>query len=237
VALTSQATAAELATGERFVPGRSSARIRADHLARYEFASAFASGRWVLDIACGTGYGTRMLREAGAVSVSGVDISADAIAYALEHYGGPGVHFIQADLCHYGVEHAADLICCFETIEHIQNPTAALQSLRRMLASSGVLVISSPNRPVHAPQIRSLQERPPSAFHVCEFTPSELRALLAETGFSVRPATFGQRFSPRLPRSAHRLYGRLLRPAVRASPVVRRQRFWESPRYFVLVAG
>jgi 2-polyprenyl-3-methyl-5-hydroxy-6-metoxy-1,4-benzoquinol methylase len=205
-------------------------------VARYEFASAFAPERRALDIACGTGYGTKILRAAGAESVCGVDLASDAVVYARTHFAGPGIQFEQAEICSYGEENTADLICCFETIEHIEDPAAALKNLRRLLAPTGVLVISSPNRPVHAPRIRSMHDRPPSEFHVSEFTPTELRSLLAEAGFSVRAPTWGQRFSPRMPRQAHRLYGRVFHPAARMSPVVRRQRFWESPRYFVLVA-
>lgn len=50
-----------------------------DHLERYSFASKYVSGKGVLDIACGTGYGTEMLKKAGAECVTGVDISREAI--------------------------------------------------------------------------------------------------------------------------------------------------------------
>jgi SAM-dependent methyltransferase len=183
------------------------------------------------------GYGTKILHDAGAESVCGVDISSDAIAYARGTFGVPGTRFVQGDICSYGEENAADLVCCFETIEHIQDPAAAIRNLRRLLDPAGTLVISSPNRPVHAPRTRSIDDRPPNEFHVCEFTPPELRALLAAAGFDVRPRTWGQRFGPRMPRLAHRVHGRIFRPAVRTSAAVRRQRFWESPRYFILVAG
>jgi SAM-dependent methyltransferase len=225
------------ATAERFVPGRASPRIREDHLERYAFASRFARGCRVLDIACGTGYGTKMLHDAGAESVCGVDISPNAIAHAREHFGAPSAQFMEGDICEFGNENGADLICCFETIEHVLDPVAALRNLRRLLDPAGILVISSPNRPVHAPRLRSMHDQPSNLFHVCEFTPPELRDLLTDTGFSVDHPTWGQRFSPRMPRQVRRLYGRLVRPAVRTSAVVRRRRFWESPRYFLLVAG
>ena len=194
-------TARETA-GERFVPGQSSARIRDDHVARYAFASAFAPGRRALDIACGTGYGTKLLHDAGAQSVcrrghSHRTPSPDARM----NFDVPGTRFAQADICSYGEDNAAELICCFETsgIEHIEEPAAALRNLRRLLDPDGTLVISSPNRPVHAPRIRSMHDRPPSLFHICEFTPTELRGLLTEAGFNVQVPIWGQRFSPRMP--------------------------------------
>ena len=57
------------------------------HRARYEFASRFlpAAGR-SLDIACGVGYGTRLLAGPGGVSVLGVDISPAAIDHARRHH-------------------------------------------------------------------------------------------------------------------------------------------------------
>jgi O-antigen biosynthesis protein len=205
-------------------------------LARYDFASGFAPGRRVLDIACGTGYGARMLRDAGAESVCGVDISSDAIAYAHERFAVPGVRFAQGDICTYGEDDSVELISCFETIEHLPDPAAALRNLRRVLVRGGALVISSPNRPVHAPTTRSATDPPPNPFHVCEFTPSELRAVLADSGFAAEVRTWGQRFSPRMPRLGHRLYNRLGGPAGRTSARVQPQRPWTSPRYFVLVA-
>jgi SAM-dependent methyltransferase len=109
-----------------------------------------------LDIACGTGYGTKMFHDAGAESVCGVDISPDAIAHAREHFGAPRAQSMEGDICEFGNENGADLICCFETIEHVLDPVAALRNLRRLLDPAGILVISSPNRPVHAPRLRSI---------------------------------------------------------------------------------
>ncbi|MFM7116190.1 MAG: class I SAM-dependent methyltransferase, partial [Planctomycetota bacterium] len=60
------------------------------HLARYRFASSYVSGKDVVDIACGTGYGTRLLCESGkAKSVLGIDIDDAAIAYARKKHWLP----------------------------------------------------------------------------------------------------------------------------------------------------
>ena len=66
-------------TGEFLVPGQSPAHLEQDHLERYRFARGFADGRRVLDIACGAGYGSQMLAEAGAETVTGVDLNQDII--------------------------------------------------------------------------------------------------------------------------------------------------------------
>lgn len=54
-----------------------------EHIMRYIFASGFIQNKVVLDIACGTGYGSNFLRKAGAKKIFGVDISAETI----EHLG------------------------------------------------------------------------------------------------------------------------------------------------------
>lgn len=85
---------------------------------RYRLAASFISKNdIVLDIACGTGYGTLMLAEK-SLSVKGVDISETAIKYAKKHYKNkPNIDFIQSDL--FGFNELADVVVSFETIEHI----------------------------------------------------------------------------------------------------------------------
>ncbi len=70
-------------TGERFVPGVDSGILEAEHVQRYIFAGEYAKGKSVLDIACGTGYGSSILNKAGATIVTGVDISNEAIEFAI----------------------------------------------------------------------------------------------------------------------------------------------------------
>ena len=50
-------------TGERVIEGKTPQRIWVDHVTRYEFSAKYAKGKTVLDIACGTGYGSRILHE------------------------------------------------------------------------------------------------------------------------------------------------------------------------------
>ena len=51
---------------ERMVPEQAHARIFWEHIARYRFAKEFVTGKRVLDIACGEGYGAAALAKAGA---------------------------------------------------------------------------------------------------------------------------------------------------------------------------
>jgi methylase of polypeptide subunit release factors len=62
-------------TGERVIPGQVETDLWNEHFSRYAFATLFASGKRVLDLGCGSGYGSAELART-AESVIGVDVSA-----------------------------------------------------------------------------------------------------------------------------------------------------------------
>ena len=224
-------------TGECFVPGKTDPRIEADHIERYRFACTHAAGKRVLDIACGAGYGTKLLVRSGAAHADGVDISPDHVAYANEHYGGPGVRFHQGDITTFRSENPYDLIVCFETIEHVADFRAALSNLFALLRPGGTLLVSSPNRPITSPKARTLRDKPGNKFHTQEFTSDELAAEVRLAGFHMDPRdVFGQRQQRLFPcKPLRKLYEKIYRPSERFSPVVERVES-RVPRYIVLVA-
>ena len=223
-------------TGEFLVPGESGERIEADHRARYTYAQQFATGRAVLDIACGTGYGTRMMCEAGAAHATGVDIAAEPLAIAMKDYAGDGATFLRGDIAAFGDADSFDLITCFETIEHVPDADAALRNLRRVLRPDGLLLLSSPNRGIVSPHARRLEDPPQNTFHVREFMPRELAAALSRAGFTIDGPVLGQRQQPNLGRALNAAYGRVVHPEARATPSLRSLPAWKTCRYFVLCA-
>src|SRR5438128_2466191 len=82
-------------TGERYVPHIGD-RIQHEHFHRYLFALSFCSGKPVLDIACGEGYGTALLGTV-ASAVVGIDTSEETIAHATAAYGSATVRFLPAE--------------------------------------------------------------------------------------------------------------------------------------------
>src|SRR6266550_1752916 len=64
---------------------------RVFHRARYEFALNYIAQLEVVDIACGLGYGCRILKEGGANAVFGIDLSSEAVAYARANHQLAGV--------------------------------------------------------------------------------------------------------------------------------------------------
>ncbi|MFM7291618.1 MAG: class I SAM-dependent methyltransferase, partial [Planctomycetia bacterium] len=72
--------------------------IAIEHLHRYALAAAFTTGKDVLDIASGEGYGSRLLASV-ASHVTGVDLSAAAVDHARTRYPSANLRFLQGDCC------------------------------------------------------------------------------------------------------------------------------------------
>ncbi|CAN7664707.1 MULTISPECIES: class I SAM-dependent methyltransferase [unclassified Variovorax] len=174
-------------TGERFIPTESG-EIRYEHMHRYCWVQSLCSGRDVLDIACGEGYGSALLADV-ARSVVGVDISHDAVAHASRTYAAhENLRFLQGSATQIPVADACiDVAVSFETLEHLAEQEEMLTELRRVLKPSGILIISSPNKKVYSDDRNYVNE-----FHVKELYFDELGGLLHRHF----PATryFGQRF-------------------------------------------
>ena len=162
-------------TGERVIPGQVNDDLWSEHAARYAFAARFAQGQRVLDLGCGTGYGTADLARAASSAV-GVDLAPEAIAYADRHY--PGARFLQGSATAVPFPPAAfDLVTAFEVIEHLGDWRSLLSEARRVLAPAGMLIVSTPNKRYYA---EARAESGPNPFHEHEFEFGEFRAALNE---------------------------------------------------------
>jgi SAM-dependent methyltransferase len=173
-------------TGERFTPEIRGA-IWYEHWHRYAVLQAVARGKCVLDAACGEGYGSALL-AGSAREVIGIDVDAAAIGHAVGRYAGRrNLRFIQASCAALPLATGSiDLIVSFETIEHLAAQEAMLAEFRRVLARSGVLAISSPNKAIYSEETGYANE-----FHVRELTREELAAMLRR--HFPQQAWYGQR--------------------------------------------
>jgi SAM-dependent methyltransferase len=138
---------------ERLVPDRLEAAdatglaTLALHVERYEFAAKRLPRGRVLDLACGVGYGTKLLAERTGNPVVGADLAAEAIDYARRRYGGPGVEFRVADAMRFTDEAGFDAIVSLETVEHLPDPHGFLAHTVSLLRPGGLLVASVPTTP------------------------------------------------------------------------------------------
>ena len=154
---------------ERFDP-RLVHTMALHHFHRYFCVLELCRGKRVLDIACGTGYGTALIAEV-ASRVVGVDIDNATIEACRAAYSGNniffregGVELIPAD------DGEFDVVVSFETIEHVGESAQEkfFQEIQRVLKPGGLLVMSSPIR----------NDATKNQFHIHELTETEFHKAL-----------------------------------------------------------
>ncbi len=157
-------------TGERMVPEfHKGSLMHAEHLTRYETAEKLAKKKVVLDIACGSGYGTKILARS-ARKVYGVDIDKDTIKYAQQKFDAPNIEYKVGDGIKIPLEdNSIELVVTFETIEHIKNYSQFINEIKRVLKPDGLVIVSTPN---------DIEFAEGNHFHIHEFTFDELMKLL-----------------------------------------------------------
>lgn len=114
-----------------------------DHLQRYGWALGFVRGKVVVDMACGSGYGSGWMASV-AEKVIGVDISEHAIAHANKTYGNTNCEFICENISNIELDLQADVVVSFETVEHIVDEDSYFAAIDRILKPGGILLISTP---------------------------------------------------------------------------------------------
>jgi protein-L-isoaspartate O-methyltransferase len=177
-------------TGERFLPWIRESTIAYEHLHRYALVAMLVQGQRVLDLACGEGYGVRML-AGRAASVVGVDIDENVVRHASAKYGAPNIEFHSGSITATPIkeDHSFDTVVCFEAIEHIDDHERLLLEVKRLLKPGGVFIVSTPNKAVY--QDVSSEENP---YHVKELYFEEFQSLLAAHFRNTR--FLGQRIHP-----------------------------------------
>lgn len=128
---------------ERAFPGMPAAGVMREHALRYAFTLDLVAGLRVLDLGCGTGYGSEMLTWS-ARSVEGFDLWRPAAAETPRWPGAPLLRYGH-DLCADDLPDA-DAAVAFEVIEHLEDAPAAMRSMWR---SVHLVVASFPNPVFH----------------------------------------------------------------------------------------
>jgi SAM-dependent methyltransferase len=168
-----------------------------EHYARYAWASALVRGE-VLDVACGTGYGARLL--ACHARVSGVDRAEEAVEKALSRVTGT---FLVAEVPPIPFPNDAfDFVVSFETVEHIADDFEFIREINRVLRPGGTLLMSTPNKDISAPGGVPLNQ-----WHIREYTLDSLSALLRGAALEVCDV-YVQSFPPKIKRG-HQIAWRL----------------------------
>jgi SAM-dependent methyltransferase len=110
------------------------------------YDSHYPAGSTVLEVGCGVGAQTRILAAQNPdVHFTSIDIDELSLYKASEEIIQlhlTNVHFQQADIFHlpFSPNSFDHIFCCF-VLEHLSNPQAALQSLRKVLRHGGTLTV------------------------------------------------------------------------------------------------
>lgn len=181
-------------TGERLMTTVSSESVT-EHLHRYAIAMQYCTGKEVVDIACGEGYGSSLLSQTAA-RVTGVDLDSAAVAHAARKYQRVNLDFRQGSCEAIPLPKAAvDVVLSFETIEHHDKHTEMLQEIRRVLRPGGLVIISTPDRVNYS-------EKPgyKNPFHIKELDRREFLDLLMRSfphvSLALQRITYGSLIVP-----------------------------------------
>ena len=164
-------------------------KIVHEHLHRYSVARQYITGKDVLDIACGEGYGSNLLSE-GSKSVTGVDIAQNAITHARAKYQHKHLKFVVGSCTSIPLPNSSiDVAVSFETLEHFTEHEMFISELKRILRPDGLLIISSPDK-------RNYSDVPnyQNPFHLRELHHDEFKKLIRD---NFKETTFAkQEYNP-----------------------------------------
>lgn len=157
-------------------------------LAWYAYATRYVQGRSVLDVGCGLGKGTDILRSA-APHADGQDLDPQLSARGA----------ITKPLSDFATQ-SYDVVVSIEVVEHVDDPPEFVRQLAR-IARKGFF-ITTPNWTA---------SRCTWPFHLREYTPREFYDLLAPVGqvTLMKLASDGEVFYPVKHREAYFLLNRL----------------------------
>lgn len=143
---------------------------------RYRFAAELATGKDLLELACGPGVGLGYLGQT-ARRVVGGDLDRELVQAAAHHYGTRlEVQQIDAQELPFADE-SFDVILLLEAIYYLPNPEKFVAEAKRVLRPGGSVFVCSANR-----------ERPdfnPSPYTHRYFSANEMREMLVSEGFDV----------------------------------------------------
>jgi SAM-dependent methyltransferase len=204
-----------------------SCRLKVKLLRKY-----LPAGARVVDAGANFGHFLRVAQE--VYDASGFDLSPQAVRWSREHFGvrnrTASLYDPPADLG------PADAVTCWDVIEHVPDPLAALDRLRQLLRPGGLLFLSTPDAGSAAARaLGRFWHYLDPVQHINLFTFSNLTMALQKTGLAViSRCSFGRYYQleyvfdrlthlhkHRLWRKVNRLGKRLLRPVLRKAVYIK----------------
>lgn len=148
-------------------------------LERYAFCNPHIQSKRIVDVPCGVGWGTSLLK--GYRRAWGVDVSAESVEYGKQHYEKKGkLEFVKGDMAKLPLEDdSVDVVICLEGFEHVSQEIGAsfVQEAMRVLPRDGLLLMT-------CPVLNEYGKDTGNPHHVYEYPEAELIEIL-NTNFRV----------------------------------------------------
>jgi SAM-dependent methyltransferase len=166
-------------TGERTIPGLDVENYWfRRHEVVYQRLAPRCADREVLEAGCGEGYGADLISRV-ARRVIALDYDEATVAHVRARY--PQVEAMHGNLAELPLADASvDVVVNFQVIEHLWDQARFVSECARVLRSSGLLMVSTPNRITFSPG----RDTPINPFHTRELNADELTELLVGAGFA-----------------------------------------------------
>lgn len=191
-------------TGERTAPGVAEENYWfRRHEAAYQALLPHCVDETVLETGCGEGYGAAMIAR-HAAQVIAIDYDTRTTDHVAYHY--PETHPVQANLAGLPIATGRiGVVANLQVIEHLWDQEEFLAECHRVLSPGGKILVTTPNRLTFTPD----SPTPLNPFHTRELSPSEMRDLLQQTGFTVE-LLHGLHHGPELQKLDERYGGSLI---------------------------
>jgi SAM-dependent methyltransferase len=159
-------------------------------------ATRHVDARDVLEVGCAKGYLLAMLKARGW-RVQGVELSADAAAFARARFGlNVFTGTVEAWL-HSKAFRPTPLVLCTDVIEHVTDPAAFVDALHATILPGGWLVLGTPNADSDHRATLGARWVAFNPFHIWIFSRANLGRLLDRAGFDVVEAYTCSNSDPR----------------------------------------
>lgn len=139
-------------------------------------------GQNVLDIGCGFGTLLYIMKKEKKANVFGVELGNLDIKAAKEFYG---LDVFRGSLETFAAKEENwgkfNIVIMHHTLEHLPEPVASLEQIKKLLKPEGILYIGVPN-------LMNIKKRPEIFFqraHPFSYSPHSLKLMLAKAGFEI----------------------------------------------------
>ncbi len=210
--------------------------MKLEHLGRYLFAKdeilkANIQGVRVADVGCADGYGSKILADVSG-KVDAFDINEEYLASARKECSDK-VHFHRADFEApvTPLSDKVDFVVAFEFIEHLENPSYALDFINNSLKDNGRFIFSVPSDLF---EVSGEDGKPSNPYHKHIYTPKEVEDMVSSHGFKIEKK-LGQAFPNIFARNEGRLARKKRLPFTSGSnPTLSQKEYME---YFAYILG